>query len=139
MLSGSFFAFYLTGIFSQNKYDVKITSLSFRPKWNRQFSYKSAAQEELRQAIEDMPPLQLFSDVLRLDRTKKSIDEDSFADVEMWKEIVSRREQFDISEADIFHFFSHKSQLPPSVLVGGHNSDIANPFQVCKEVILMWN
>ena len=133
MLSGSIFGFYLTGIFSHNKYDFKITSLSFRPKWNRQFSYKSAAQEELRQAIEDMPPLQLFSDVLRLDRTKKSIDEDSFADVEMWKEIISRREQFDISEADIFHFFSHKSQLPPSVLVGCHNSDIANPFQVCND------
>ena len=125
-------------LFRQNKHDVKVTSLSFRPKWNRQFSYKSAAQEELRQAIEDMPPLQLFSDVLRLDRTKKSIDEDSFADVEMWKEIISRRKQFDISEADTFHFFSHKSQLPPSVLVGGHNSDIANPFQVFNEAVLTW-
>ena len=82
-----------------------------------------------------MPPLQLFSDVLRLDRTRKAIDEDSFADVEMWKEVISRREQFDISEPDIFHFFSRKAQLPASVLVGGHNSGISNPFQVrlkCK-------
>ena len=82
-----------------------------------------------------MPPLQLFSDVLRLDRVRKAIDEDSFADVEMWKEVISRREQFDISEPDIFHFFSRKAQLPASVLVGGHNSGISNPFQVrlkCK-------
>ena len=104
--------------------------LYVRPKWNRQFSYKSAAQGELQQAIDDMPPLQVFSDVLRLDRPKKSIDEDSFADIEMWKEVISRREQFDISEADIFHFFSQKAQLPASVLVGGHNSGLTNPFQV---------
>ena len=76
-----------------------------------------------------MPPLQVFSDVLRLDRPKKSIDEDSFADIEMWKEVTSKREQFDISEADIFHFFSQKAQLPASVLVGGHNSGCTNPFQ----------
>ena len=103
---------------------------TFRPKWNRQFSYKSAAQGEFQQAINDMPPLQVFSDVLRLDRLKKSIDEDSFADIEMWKEVISRREQFDISEADIFHFFSQKTQMPASVLVGGQGSGSANPFQV---------
>ena len=102
----------------------------FRPKWNRQFSYKSAAQGEFQQAINDMPPLQLFSDVLRLDRLKKSIDEDSFADIEMWKEVISRREQFDISEADVFHFFSQKAQIPASVLVGGQGSGSSNPFQV---------
>ena len=77
-----------------------------------------------------MPPLQVFSDVLRLDRPKKSIDEDSFTDIEMWKEVISKREQFDISEADIFHFFSQKAQLPASVLVGGHNSGYTDPFQV---------
>ena len=103
-----------------------------RPKWNRQFSYKSAAQGEFQQAINDMPPLQVFSDVLRLDRLKKSIDEDSFADIEMWKEVISRREQFDISEADIFHFFSQKAQMPASVLVGGQGSGSVNPFQVSK-------
>lgn len=48
----------------------------------------------------------------------------------MWKEVISRREQFDISEADIFHFFSQKAQLPASVLVGGHYSGSTNPFQV---------
>ena len=79
-----------------------------------------------------MPPLQVFSDVLRLDRLKKSIDEDSFADIEMWKEVISRRGQFDISEADIFHFFSQKSQMPASVLVGGQGCGSANPFQANK-------
>ena len=77
-----------------------------------------------------MPPLQVFSDVLRLDRPKKSIDDDSFADIEMWKEVISKREQFDISEADIFHFFSQKAQLPASVLVGGHNPGYTDPFHV---------
>ena len=77
-----------------------------------------------------MPPLQVFSDVLRLDRIKKSIDEDSFADIEMWKEVLQKREKFDISEPDIFHFFSQKAQMPASVLVGGHGSGAANPFQV---------
>ena len=77
-----------------------------------------------------MPPLQVFSDVLRLDRIKKSIDEDSFADIEMWKEILQKREKFDISEPDIFHFFSQKAQMPASVLVGGHGSGATNPFEV---------
>ena len=102
----------------------------FRPKWNRQFSYKNAAQGEFQQAIDNMPPLQVFSDVLRMDRLKKSIDEDSFADIEMWKEVLLRREQFDISEPDIFHFFSQKAQMPASVLVGGQGSGASNPFQV---------
>ena len=77
-----------------------------------------------------MPPLQVFSDVLRLDRLKKSIDEDSFADIEMWKEVLQKREKFDISEPDIFHFFSQKAQMPASVLVGGQGSGNSNPFQV---------
>ena len=77
-----------------------------------------------------MPPLQVFSDVLRLDRLKKSIDEDSFADIEMWKEVLQKREKFDISEPDIFHFFSQKAQMPTSVLVGGQGSGVSDPFQV---------
>ena len=77
-----------------------------------------------------MPPLQVFSDVLRIDRLKKSIDEDSFTDIEMWKEVLLKREQFDISEPDIFHFFSQKAQMPASVLVGGQGSGASNPFQV---------
>ena len=107
----------------------------FRPRWNRQFSYQSAAQAELDQAIHEMPPLQVFTDVLRIDRTRKPIDNDSFADVEMWKEVIAKREKFDISAADVFHFFSstqkRTSQHPTSVLVGGHHGMVHfNPFEV---------
>ena len=83
-----------------------------------------------------MPPLQVFTDVLRLDRPKKPINNEDFADTEMWKEVISKREQFDISEADIFHYFSQKALMPPSVLVGGHNPVVINPFQVTITVFI---
>ena len=84
-----------------------------------------------------MPPLQVFTDVLRLDRPKKQIDHECFADTEMWKEVLSKREKFDISEADIFHFFSQKSLMPASALVGGNNPLVSNPFQV--KTIIFYN
>ena len=83
-----------------------------------------------------MPPLQVFSEVLRAHRPKKALNNESFVDVEMWKELLLGRDKFDISEPDIFHYFSQKSQMPESVLVGGKASTVSNPFGVRTKFII---
>ena len=83
-----------------------------------------------------MPPLQVFSEVLRVHRPKKAINNENFVDTEMWKELLSGRDKFDISEPDIFHYFSQKSQMPESVLVGGNVSTVKNPFGVCMKLLI---